>query len=79
MEAKPLTKAQRKLYETTAPFIGLAEVLAAEQYWREVVKRTDAFAGGEPCVFCGCVKGTEVEHKPDCAWLLSQGENGPPL
>lgn len=53
------------------------KVIADGAYWREAVKNAKFKAEDEwgfcfpLCSFCG---NDPDEHKPDCAWLLAQGE-----
>jgi len=60
------------------------DLLAAEAYWREAVKNANAGYpivfnsernDSEACAFCeasaNITKGEQLEHKPDCAWVLA--------
>lgn len=50
----------------------LLRLLAAEQYWREVVKRIkDPVGESGYCEWCDA-----HSHKPDCPWLIAQGGEG---
>ena len=88
MEPKPLTAADRAeieriLRDPTERTGRLEALLAAEQYWREAVKRSPEsyryaadgklWTGETLCWFCGGEWANQgVHHKPDCPWLLAQ-------
>ena len=59
-------------------------LLGAEQFWREAVKNVNAGYpivfnsernDSEACALCeasaNITKGEQLEHKPDCAWVLA--------
>lgn len=64
----------------------LDKLIAAEAYWREVVKETrprqcsvytpDGIHENILCLLCGAgasdEPGSKIDHKPDCPWLLAQ-------
>lgn len=55
----------------------LQQYIAAEAFWREVVKQNIAeFNEMGYCELCGGEKPTwsakKLVHKPDCPWLLAQ-------
>lgn len=88
MEPKPLSKERREeiLREfQSGPYESkraLMDVLAAEQFWREAVKKAPGVVHQgihdwrEYCAFCDADDEAPgpVVHRPDCAWLLAQEE-----
>lgn len=53
--------------------------LAAEAYWREAVKNAPETDGNDgdglfvpSCMFCGVGGYENLNHSPDCPWLLAQ-------
>jgi len=86
IEPKPLSPEDRYLFdimardgEGTTMITGreIHALLAAEQFWREVVKKAKPFAESDEyvmyCAFCEKPDYGTVKHKLDCPWLLAQG------
>ena len=58
-------------WKSDAPKV-IEDLLAAETYWREVVKNAELDSDGR-CHFCRIEQPRIAPgHKPDCVWLLAQ-------
>lgn len=65
------------LYGKPLADVMIRDLLAAEAYWREAVKKAaisehdgECFDGA--CPFCRVNRYGGEAHKPDCSWLLAQ-------
>jgi hypothetical protein len=90
IEPKPLSKERRVEIQhpafgvgyggDTEARIGIQDLIAAEQFWREAVKEhccVDIYENETECLWCHASAVIEksqpvIEHKPDCPWLLAQ-------
>ncbi len=68
---KPLSKERLKYYNSrdARESDEIEELLAAEAYWREAVKKFGPWQGD----YCQCCLSEEWDtHKDDCPWKLAQ-------
>ena len=87
MEKRPLAREERRRIEYRNGDDHdetINALLAAEAFWREAVKNVNAGYpivfnsernDSEACAFCeasvNITKGEQLEHKPDCPWVLA--------